>query len=87
MSRYDYNLVGIGGETVKKALVDQLYALSHIKKVLNLYGPTETTIWSSAWRVREGFGAVSIGRPIANTRIYIVGASGQPTLCTALPVT
>ena len=38
--------------------------------VSNLYGPTETTIWSSAERVRANQ-PISIGRPIANTQIYI----------------
>jgi acyl-CoA synthetase (AMP-forming)/AMP-acid ligase II len=42
----------------------------------NLYGPTETTIWSSAGRV-ERASDITIGRPIANTRIYIVGKNGS----------
>ena len=44
----------------------------------NLYGPTETTIWSTAGRVHRGMGAVSIGRPISNTRVYILDAAGEP---------
>ncbi|MFP5284638.1 MAG: AMP-binding protein, partial [Thermoanaerobaculia bacterium] len=43
----------------------------------NLYGPTETTVWSAAWRVEPGSG-VSIGRPIANTRIYLLDREGRP---------
>ncbi len=43
----------------------------------NLYGPTETTIWSTLQRVERGAPA-GIGRPIANTRIYILDRAGQP---------
>jgi hypothetical protein len=47
--------------------------------VWNVYGPTETTIWSSAYRVtgqeRE---TIPIGRPVANTSIYILDAHLQP---------
>ena len=45
----------------------------------NLYGPTETTIWSTvAPRRRGGRAAVPIGRPIANTRVYVLDARLQP---------
>ncbi|MEA2665586.1 MAG: hypothetical protein QOI11_2530, partial [Candidatus Eremiobacteraeota bacterium] len=43
----------------------------------NLYGPTETTIWSAACRLLPGTG-VSIGRPIANTQLYVLDAALQP---------
>jgi amino acid adenylation domain-containing protein len=46
-------------------------------EVLNLYGPTETTIWSTAARLAPG-AAVTIGRPIANTRVYVLDAGLQP---------
>src|SRR5437660_55847 len=38
----------------------------------NLYGPTETTIWSSLCKIEPGDEVVSIGRPIANTQIYLL---------------
>ena len=38
----------------------------------NVYGPTETTIWSSACRVEAGETPISIGRPIANTQFYVL---------------
>ena len=47
----------------------------------NLYGPTETTIWSTCYRLREGknnFSPVSIGKPIANTKIYVLGRNLKP---------
>ena len=43
-----------------------------------MYGPTETTIWSSLYRVQSATGTASIGRPIANTTFYILDAAMQP---------
>jgi thioesterase domain-containing protein/acyl carrier protein len=43
-----------------------------------MYGPTETTIWSSVHRVTRNDKAIPLGRPIANTQFYIVDAHGQP---------
>lgn len=58
-----------GGEALKRSLADEL--LSHAKEVWNFYGPTETTIWSTAWKVaREG--PILIGRPLANTQLHIL---------------
>jgi non-ribosomal peptide synthetase component F len=49
-------------------------------RVINAYGPTEATVWASAWTYRpEGnIGRVPIGRPIANTTVYILDAQGEP---------
>src|SRR5207244_6627497 len=44
----------------------------------NLYGPTETTIWSSRERIEQLEGSVSIGRPIGNTQIYLLDSQLQP---------
>lgn len=44
----------------------------------NLYGPTEATIWVSAARCEPDGGAPNIGRPIANTRIYLLDPQRQP---------
>jgi acyl carrier protein len=43
-----------------------------------MYGPTETTIWSSSHRVEQTDQTISIGRPIANTQIYILDRHLQP---------
>jgi len=60
-----------GGEALNPALAQDLVERSG--SVWNLYGPTETTIWSSLHRVRtQNGGAVPIGRPIANTQIYVL---------------
>jgi len=65
-----------GGEALPRDLAEQL--LGCCIELWNLYGPTETTIWSTAYRVQTGIEAVPIGRPIANTRIYLLDAHGQP---------
>ncbi|MBC7923017.1 MAG: amino acid adenylation domain-containing protein [Ferruginibacter sp.] len=44
----------------------------------NMYGPTETTIWSTAWKADETNGVIPIGRPIDNTEIYLLDAHLQP---------
>jgi amino acid adenylation domain-containing protein len=63
-----------GGERLPRALADQLLARS--VSVWNMYGPTETTIWSSVARV-EPDGAIAIGRPIANTSFRVLDEAGN----------
>ncbi len=65
----------VGGEPLPRALADQLLARCGV--VWNMYGPTETTVWSTIWRVQAGT-RVLIGRPIANTYIYVLDRAGQP---------
>ena len=65
-----------GGETLSRHLADQL--LDGGASLWNLYGPTETTIWSTIARVEPGETTVVIGRPIANTQIYILDSCLQP---------
>lgn len=65
-----------GGEAFPRELADRLLALG--APVYNLYGPTETTIWSTVARVVPGEGPVSIGRPIDNTTVFILDAERQP---------
>ncbi len=64
-----------GGEALSRELADQL--LTRCESVSNLYGPTETTIWSSAERVQVNE-PISIGRPLANTEIYILDGTLNP---------
>ncbi len=65
-----------GGEALPCDLADELLARS--PSVWNMYGPTETTIWSAASPVAPGPGAVTIGPPIANTEFYVLDKHGQP---------
>jgi amino acid adenylation domain-containing protein/non-ribosomal peptide synthase protein (TIGR01720 family) len=47
-------------------------------ELLNLYGPTETTIWSAVDRVDVAEGLITLGRPIANTELYVVDRRTAP---------
>ncbi len=64
-----------GGEALPLELAQQL--LPRAASLWNLYGPTETTIWSSVCKIEPGEESVSIGRPIANTQMYILDAQLQ----------
>jgi amino acid adenylation domain-containing protein/thioester reductase-like protein len=59
-----------GGEALSRGLANQL--LAKVGSVWNMYGPTETTIWSLVYEVKPGKNSISIGRPIANTQIYLI---------------
>ncbi|MFD1149289.1 amino acid adenylation domain-containing protein, partial [Saccharothrix hoggarensis] len=63
-----------GGEALPESLKDQLVARG---EAWNLYGPTETTIWSTAKRLNRDE-PVTIGTPIANTRLYVVDRDLRP---------
>jgi len=65
-----------GGDTLTQPLADRLTGYG--APLWNLYGPTETTIWSTVCRLEAG-DAVNIGRPLANTRCYLLDAEGEPT--------
>jgi amino acid adenylation domain-containing protein len=67
----------VGGEPLPRDLAEA--ALPRCRELWNLYGPTETTIWSTASRVEQGTGPLPLGTPIANTQIYVLDARGQPT--------
>ena len=64
------------GEAMPPEVAAQLVPV--VKRVWNLYGPTETTIWSTGYMVEDGQKPVLIGRPVANTQCYILDPKGQP---------
>ena len=66
-----------GGEALPPDLAQAL--LPRCAELWNMYGPTETTIWSTIHRVTSADGQVPIGRPIANTQVYVLDAHRQPT--------
>ena len=69
-----------GGEQLISRLVERIRALDAGCEIWNHYGPTETTVGSLMLQVsreREFGTAIPIGRPIANTQVYIVDALGQ----------
>lgn len=63
-----------GGEPLPRELADRL--LERVTQLWNLYGPTETTIWSTVDRVAAK-GPVYIGHPIDNTHVYVRNGQGQ----------
>jgi non-ribosomal peptide synthetase component F len=65
-----------GGEALPADLASQL--VPRCGELWNMYGPTETTIWSSVYRVRKSAGTAPIGRPIANTTFYILDGRQRP---------
>ena len=65
-----------GGEALPADLAARLVTTG--ATVWNVYGPTETTIWSTLQRVDAGRGPIPIGRPIANTRLYVLDPAGEP---------
>jgi acyl carrier protein len=67
----------IGGEALPGEVAAELRELA-AGPVLNMYGPTETTIWSATHRADESHGIVPIGRPIANTTLHVLDAARQP---------
>jgi amino acid adenylation domain-containing protein len=64
-----------GGEALTSELAGKL--LGRCKALWNLYGPTETTVWSSLQRIASA-SDISIGRPIANTTMYVLDRARQP---------
>jgi amino acid adenylation domain-containing protein len=65
-----------GGEALPRELANRL--LEGAGKLWNMYGPTETTIWSSCARVLPGPEPVTVGAPIANTQFYVLDRNDQP---------
>ncbi|MBB6474214.1 non-ribosomal peptide synthetase [Sphaerisporangium rubeum] len=59
-----------GGEALPAPLAAELRG--KVARLWNMYGPTETTIWSTAWEVPRNPVAVSIGEPIAGTSVHVV---------------
>ena len=65
-----------GGEALDLALAHQLAPIC--KQLWNMYGPTETTIWSTCERINTEMQRISVGRPIANTSCYILDPQDIP---------
>lgn len=67
----------LGGEALPGSLVDRIRG-RYGCRIFNMYGPTETTIWSTVEEIRNGASPISVGKPIANTQCYIVDRRGLP---------
>ena len=71
--------VNLAGEALRNALVQGLYRFDQIDGVYNLYGPSETTTYSTFTRCGRGAGEEpTIGTPIWNTRAYVLDAGLEP---------
>ncbi|MGH9466716.1 MAG: non-ribosomal peptide synthetase [Terriglobales bacterium] len=66
----------LGGEALPVALLDRLREFVR-GDIFNMYGPTETTVWSTAHRAGREGGRVPIGKPLANTQVYVLDAAGR----------
>jgi len=63
------------GERLSPELADKL--LEKCGELWNLYGPTEITVWATLYQVKSGAGTIAIGRPLANTQVYILDENLQ----------
>src|SRR4030095_4800393 len=67
----------VGGEACSEDLAREL--LGAVRgTIMNMYGPTETSIWSTAATIGPRDRRVSIGKPIANTSVYVLDRHRQP---------
>lgn len=64
------------GEALPRELANQLLPLG--KELWNLYGPTETTIWSAGYQIEATNQPITIGYPIANTQLHVLDTNLQP---------
>ena len=67
----------IGGEAFPVSLLSLLRP-AYTGEIHNMYGPTETTIWSTTDMVPQSADAITIGKPILNTQVYVLDSEMQP---------
>ena len=67
----------LGGEALPLALARQLRQVFR-GAMFNMYGPTETTIWSTTSQIDEAPQTISIGKPIRNTQVYVLDSTLRP---------
>ena len=65
----------VGGEALAPSIAEEL-CNTGVGQIFNMYGPTETTIWSTMDRIRGA--DVTIGRPIANTSVFVLDGDNHP---------
>ena len=69
-------VINLAGEALGPELVEELYNQTGVKRVYDLYGPTETTTYST-WALRRPGEPARIGRPLANEQVYVLDAERQ----------
>ena len=70
--------VVFGGEALKRSLVEQIHALDSSPRVVNAYGPTEDTVYSTYAEITPGTELITIGKSVPNSRSYILNDDMQP---------
>jgi amino acid adenylation domain-containing protein len=72
-------IVNLAGEALARTVVDEVYKQTGVERVYNLYGPSEDTTYSTYIEMERGAqGTPTIGRPITNTKAYILDQWLQP---------
>ena len=72
-------VINLAGEPLARKLVQQIHAQTNVERVLNLYGPSEDTTYTTCGMMeRDKERGVTIGRPIAETQIYLLDEQLQP---------
>ncbi|MCG1040697.1 amino acid adenylation domain-containing protein, partial [Mycetohabitans sp. B7] len=71
--------INLAGEPLTEPLIERIFEQSSVQRLCNLYGPSESTTYSTWLSIQRGEPLVeSIGRPIANTQVYLLDTYGQP---------
>ncbi|HEY0607596.1 MAG TPA: amino acid adenylation domain-containing protein, partial [Herpetosiphonaceae bacterium] len=70
--------INLAGEPLTLRLAQQIYREPTVKRLYNLYGPSEDTTYSTGALIERGDGEPTIGRPIANTQAYVLDSRMQP---------
>ncbi|MCF8984006.1 syringopeptin non-ribosomal peptide synthetase SypA [Pseudomonas syringae] len=71
--------VNVAGEALKRSLVEALFEQTGVQRLCNLYGPSETTTYSSWVAMEREYGfAAHIGKPVGNTQFYLLDEQQQP---------
>ncbi|WP_350307472.1 amino acid adenylation domain-containing protein, partial [Photorhabdus viridis] len=74
-------LLIVGGDALDPHVIGQVLSTNPPQQLLNGYGPSEGTTFTTTYRINalaQGAARIPIGRPVANTRVYLLDAYGQP---------
>ncbi len=71
-------VINLAGEPLAQSVVESLYGLGHVERVYDLYGPSEDTTYST-YTLRAPGGSANIGRPLSNSGVHLIDATGEAT--------
>ncbi|MGF6813133.1 amino acid adenylation domain-containing protein [Paraburkholderia sp. Clong3] len=73
------SVINLAGEPLSAGLIERIFENTRVQKICNLYAPSETTTYSTWVCMPRGDTVVeTIGRPVANTRVYLLAGDGAP---------